>query len=315
MKAIRLHKPVGHAPVGVEGLVYEDAPDPTPALDDVLVKVSAGGITPTELDWPIWTDRAGHQRDAIIPAQEFSGVVAALGYGTAGVAVGDEVYGLIMAYWDGAAAEYLTIEARDVAPKPTTLDHVHAAALPQAGLTSWQALFDHGRLATGQTVVIHGAGGAVGTVAVQLARSAGAHVIGTGRRNVQSHVLELGADRFVDLEQDRWEDTVGPVDLVYDIIGGEVLARSAALVKPGGALVSVKGPPPAGRPDIRSLFFIRQPNRAQLVELARLVDAGQLRLPPIGADYPLAEARTAFAAKASHGGGGGVAGKVILQPS
>jgi NADPH:quinone reductase-like Zn-dependent oxidoreductase len=125
MKAIRLHEPVG-----IEGLVYEDAPDPALVMGNVLVKVHACGITPTELDWPIWTDRAGHKRDSIIPAQEFSGVVAALGFGAAGVAVGDEVYGLIMAYWDGGAAEYIAIEARDVAPKPTTVDWVHAAALP-----------------------------------------------------------------------------------------------------------------------------------------------------------------------------------------
>jgi NADPH:quinone reductase-like Zn-dependent oxidoreductase len=228
------------------------------------------------------------------------------------VAVGDEVYGLIMAYWDGAAAEYISIEARDVAPKPKTLDFVHAAALPQVGLTSWQAVFDHGHLTAGQTVVIHGAGGAVGGIAVQLARAAGAHVIGTGRANVRSLVLELGAERFVDLEQDRWEDAVGgQVDLVYDIIGGEVAARSLALVKPGGALVTVMGPPPPStRQDIRTLFFIRQTDRAQLIELARRVDAGELRLPPIGGVYPLAEAKTAFTAKSS----GNVAGKVILQP-
>jgi len=306
MKAIRLHEPIGAA-----GLVYEDAPDPRPALGDVLVKVHACGITPTELSWPIWADRAGHKRDALIPAQEFSGVVAAVGYGTAGVAVGDEVYGLIMAYWDGAAAEYIAVEARDVAPKPASLDHVHAAALPQVGLTSWQALFDHGHLASGQTVVIHGAGGAVGTAAVQLARSAGAQVIATGRGNIRSLVLELGADRFVDLEQAGWEDAVGQVDLVYDIIGGDVLTRSVALVKPGGALVTVRGPAPAlTRQDIRALFFIRQPNRAQLVELARRVDAGELRAPQIGAVYPLAEARRAFEDQA----GQKVTGKIILQP-
>jgi len=306
MKAIRLHEAVG-----VEGLVYEDAPDPTPALGDVLVKVHACGITPTELSWPIWKDRAGHPRDALIPAQEFSGVVAAVGFGTAGVAVGDEVYGLIMAYWDGAAAEYIAVEARDVAPKPRSLDHVHAAALPQVGLTSWQALFDHGHLASGQTVVIHGAGGAVGTAAVQLARAAGAHVIGTGRSNVRALVLELGAERFVDLEQAGWEDAVGPVDLVYDIVGGDVAARSLALVKPGCALVTVMGPPPATtRPDIRTVFFIRQTIRAQLVELARRVDAGQLRPPPVAGVFPLAEARNAFNAKS----GKKVPGKVILQP-
>lgn len=306
MKAIRLHEPVG-----VDGLVYEDAPDPKPALGDVLVKVHACGITPTELSWPIWADRAGHKRDALIPAQEFSGVVAAVGFGTAGVAVGDEVYGLIMAYWDGAAAEYMTIEARDVAPKPASLDHVHAAALPQVGLTSWQALFDHGHLTSGQTVLILGAGGAVGTAAVQLARSAGAHVIAAGRSNIRSLVTELGADRFVDLEQAGWEAVVGQVDLVYDIIGGDVVARSLPLVKPGGTLVTVMGPPPATtRQDIRTLFFIRQPNRAQLVELARQVDAGHLRPPTIGAVYPLAEARKAFAAKS----GQKVPGKIILRP-
>jgi NADPH:quinone reductase-like Zn-dependent oxidoreductase len=304
MKAVRLHEPVGAA-----GLVYEEAPDPTPAFGDVLVKVHACGITPTELDWPIWTDRAGHERDWLIPAPEFSGVVVALGYGTAGVAVGDEVFGLIDSYRDGAAAEYIAIEARDVAPKPATIDHVHAAAIPQAGLTSWQALFDHGHLAAGQTVVIHGAAGALGSTAAQLARSVGAHVIGSGRSGARSRVLEAGADRFVDLEQDRWEDAAGQVDLVYDTIGGEVLARSAALVKPGGALVSVMAPPPADRRDVRTVFFIRETNRAQLVELARLIDSGRLR-PQVGAVYPLAEARQAYTAKS----GRGVAGKVILQP-
>jgi NADPH:quinone reductase-like Zn-dependent oxidoreductase len=304
MKAIRLHEQVG-----AEGLVYEEAPNPVPAFGDVLVKVHACGITPTELDWPIWTDRAGHTREYIIPAHEFSGVVVALGYGTAGVAVGDEVYGLIDGYRDGAAAEYIAIEARDVAPKPNAIDHVQAAAIPQAGLTSWQALFDHGHLASGQTVVIHGAGGALGSIAVQLARSVGAHVIGTGRSNAKSRVLQMGADRFVDLEQDRWEDAVGLVDIVYDTVGGEVLARSLSAIKPGGALVTVIAPPPGIRKDIRIVNFIREPNRAQLMELARLVDAHKLR-PQVGAVYPLADARKAFIAKSGHG----VAGKVILQP-
>src|SRR5919202_5397684 len=154
MKAVRLHQAVG-----IEGLVYEEAPEPSPAIGDVLVRVHACGITPTELYWPIWTDRSGHERQSIIPGHEFSGVVVGLGHGTAGVAVGDEVYGLIDGYRDGAAAEYIAIEARDVAPKPTTVDHVEAAALPQAGLTSWQALFDHGHLEAGQSVLVHGAAG------------------------------------------------------------------------------------------------------------------------------------------------------------
>jgi len=306
MKAARVHEPVGLE--GIDGIVYEDAPEPVPAVGDVLVEVHAAGFTPTELQWPLWTDRAGRDRAPIIPAHEFSGVVAALGYGTAGVAVGDEVYGLIDGYRDGAAAEFIAIEARDIAPKPTTIDHVHAAAIPQAGLTSWQALFDHGQLAAGQTTVIHGAGGAVGAVAVQLARSAGAHVIGTGRSGARSRAMDAGADSFVELEQDRWEDAIGQADVVLDTIGGDILARSAAIVRPGGALVSVCAPPPTDRQDIRALHFVREPSRAQLVELAQLVDTGQLR-PQVGAVYPLADAREAFMAKSTQS----IPGKVILQ--
>ena len=145
MKAIRTHEAAG-----ISGLVFEEAPDPTPMIGDVLVKVAACGITHNELDWPLRTCRNGHPRDSIIPGQELSGVVAALGLGTAGIAVGDEVFGLTDPYRDAAAAEYVAVEARNVAPKPQTTDHVHAAAVPRAGLTAWQALFDHGRLAKGR---------------------------------------------------------------------------------------------------------------------------------------------------------------------
>ncbi len=306
MKAVRIQKPEGFE--GIEGLVYEDAPDPQPAISDALVQVHAASFTPTELTWPLWTDRAGHDRAPLIPAHEGSGVVVALGYGAAGVAVGDEVYGLIDGYRDGWAAEYVAIEARSLAPKPTTIDHVHAAALPQAGLTSWQALFDHGHLEAGQTVVIQGAGGGVGSVAVQLARSAGAHVVGTGRSNARQRVLDLGADRFVDIEQGGWEDAVGQADLVYDTIGGDVLARSPAIVKPGGSLVSVMNPPP-DREDIRTVHFVRDPSGAELAEITRLVDDGKL-VPQVGAVYPLAEAREAFMAKSTQH----IPGKVVLEP-
>jgi NADPH:quinone reductase-like Zn-dependent oxidoreductase len=307
MKAIRISEPVGLE--GIERLVYEDAPDPQPAIGDALVQVHAASFTPTELTWPLWTDRAGHDRSPLIPAHEGSGVVVALGYGAAGVAVGDEVYGLIDGYRDGWAAEYVAIEARSLAPKPTTLDHVHAAALPQAGLTSWQALFDHGHLESGQTVLIHGAGGGVGSMAVQLAHSAGAHVIGTGRIGARQRVLDLGADDFVDVERDGWETTIGPVDLVYDIIGGDVLAHSPAIVKPGGALVSVMAPPRTDRDDIRTVHFVRDPSGAQLRDIARLVDQGVVR-PQVGAVYPLADARKAFMAKSTEH----IPGKVVLTP-
>ena len=306
MKAIRLHEPTG-----VSGLVYEEVPDATPMACDVLVEVAACGITHNELDYPIWTCRAGHRRTSIIPGAEVSGVVAALGFGTAGFAVGDEVYGLTDQWRDGTAAEYVAVVARNLAPKPQTVDHVQAAAVPRAGLTAWQGLFDHGKLANGQTVIIHGAGGAVGSMAVQLARWAGAEVIGTGRSHSRSLVLELGAQRFVALDSERLEDAAGQADLVFDTIGGEVLDRSPALLRPGGTLVSVRAaaPPPATRDDITTVIFIQESSRAQLIELARLVDEGHLR-PQVGAVYPLAEAATAYSAKAA----GGIPGRIVLQP-
>ncbi|HEY4401298.1 MAG TPA: NADP-dependent oxidoreductase [Acidimicrobiia bacterium] len=307
MKAVRIQVPKGFE--GIEGLAYEDAPDPQPAIGDALVQVRAASFTPTELTWPLSTDRAGHDRGPRIPAHEGSGIVVALGYGTAGVSVGDEVYGLIDGYRDGWAAEFVTIEARSLAPKPTSVDFVEAAAIPQAGLTSWQALFDHGRLEPGQTVVIHGAGGGVGSVGVQLARWAGAHVVGTGRANARQRVLEVGADDFVDVERDDWENAVGQVDLVYDTIGGDVLAHSPAIVKPGGALVSVMAPPQTDRKDIRTVHFVRDPSGVQLRDIARLVDEGTLH-PDVGAVYPLADAREAFMAKSTEH----IPGKVVLTP-
>ena len=307
MKAVRIHKPEGLE--GIEGLVYEDAPDPQPAIGDALVQVRAASFTPTELTWPLQTDRAGHDRGPRIPAHEGSGVVVELGYGSAGVSVGDEVYGLIDGYRDGWAAEYVAIEARSLAPKPTTVDFVEAAAIPQAGLTSWQALFDHGHLESDQTVVIHGAGGGVGSIGVELARGAGARVIGTGRAGARERVLELGADDFVDLEQGGWETAVGQVDLVYDAIGGDVLARSAAIVKPGGALVTIMAPLQTERDDIRVVHFVRDPSGAQLRDITRLVDQGKLR-PQVGAVYSLTDAREAFMAKSTQH----IPGKVVLTP-
>ena len=314
MKAIRVHEQAG-----ISGLSFEDAPDPAPTIGDVLIKVAAVGITHNELDWPLRTDRNGHPRDSIIPGQEVSGVVAALGMGTAGIAVGDEVFGLTDPYRDAAAAEYVAVEARNLARKPRTVDHVHAASVPRAGLTAWQALFDHGKLAQGQTVVIHGAGGAVGSTAVQLARWAGAEVIGTGRAHSRQLVKELGADRFIALDEDRLEDATASgfsgfsgfqADVVFDLVGGEVLARSSALLKPGGTLVSVVSwELPADRDDIKKVFFIQEAKQVQLTELARLVDAGHLR-PQVGGVYPLAQAVEAYSAKAA----GGIPGRMVLQP-
>jgi len=307
MKAVRVRKPEGFE--GIDGLVYEDAPDPQPAIGDALVQVRAASFTPTELTWPLRTDRNGHDRAAPIPAHEGSGVVVALGYGAAGVSVGEEVYGLIDGYRDGWAAEYVAIEARSLAPKPATVDFIQAAAIPQAGLTSWQALFDHGHLGSGQTIVIHGAGGGVGATGVQLARWAGACVIGSGRAGARQRILDLGADDFLDVEQDGWERKIGQVDLVYDAIGGDVLARSPAIVKPGGALVSVMNPQPTDRDDIRVVHFVRDASGAQLREITRLVDQGIVQS-QVGAVYPLPDAREAFMAKSTRH----IPGKVVLTP-
>jgi len=298
---------------GPEQFAYEQAPRPYVGIGDALVRVHAASFTPTELTWPsTWVDHAGHDRRPTIPAHEVSGVVEELGYGTVGVTVGQPVYGLTDWYRDGAAADYVGVEARNLAPKPASLSHVEAAAVPLAGLTAWQALFDYGGLVAGQSVLIHGAGGGVGVFAVQLARAAGAVVIGTGRAWARELVGELGAGSFVDVERDRFEDVVGQVDLVFDLVGGEVLERSCSVLKPGGILVSVVEDPnesaPARRSDARGAFFVVEADRTELVELARRIDEGQLR-PIVGDVLPLARGRDAFERK--HGRGS--PGKTVLQ--
>src|SRR5215216_6464965 len=236
-----------------EKLIYEQVPLPSPAIGDVLLEVHAASFTPTELDWPsTWVDRAGNARPTPIPAHEVSGTVIALGFGTTGFAVGDEVYGLTDWYRDGAAAGYVAVEARNLAPRPRSLDHVDSAAVPLAGLTAWQALFDHGGLSAGQNVLIHGAGGGVGVFAVQLARGTGAHVVATGRQWAEGLVRELGADEFVDAERRSFEHVAGEVDLVFYLVGGEVTRRSWSVIRRGGGLVSVVAPlAETGRPGAR----------------------------------------------------------------
>jgi NADPH:quinone reductase-like Zn-dependent oxidoreductase len=307
MHALRLHERGGP-----EQLVYEDAPIPVVGIGDVLLRVRALSFTPTELTWPsTWVDRRGQDRCPVIPAHEVSGVVMALGYGTTGMRVGDAVYGITDWYRDGAAAEYVAVEARNLAPIPSSLTHVQAAGMPMGGLTAWQALFVHGRLQAGQRVLIHGAGGGVGTVAVQLAHVAGAHVVATGHASSQRLVTELGAEVFINVDQDRFEEAVEAVDLVFDLVGDEVLHRSWSVVKPGGAIVSVvedPGAPSDGEDGTRSVLFVVEPNRAELDELSRRIDAGELR-PTVGQVLPLADGPDAFAAKQRHA----VPGKIVLQ--
>ena len=200
------------------------------------------GFVPTELEWPsTWVDRAGRDRTPSIPGHELAGVVSALGYGTTGVSLGQRVFGLADWHRDGTLAEYVAIEARNLAPLPGDVEFTVGASLPISGLTAWQGLFDHGRLQAGQSVLAHGAAGAVGTMVTQLAREAGAYVIGTGRAADRAKALEFGAHEFVDLDNDALND-VGSVDLVFDVIGGDIQKQSAGLIRAGGTLVSVVGP-------------------------------------------------------------------------
>lgn len=278
---------------GLAGMSLTDMPYPHAAENDVIVRVHASGFTPGELDWPgTWTDRAGRDRTPSVPGHELSGVVVELGYGTTGLSVGQQVFGLADWTRNGTLAEYTAVEARNLAPLPADIDHILAAALPISGLTAWQGLFDHGRLTTGQTVLIHGAAGGVGSIAVQLAREAGARVIGTGRASDRDRALALGVDTFIDLEAEKLEDA-GEADVVFDVIGGDILNRSAALVRAGGTLVTIAMPPKVQPKDGRAVFFIVEPDRTRLTDLAQRVRDGRLK-PAVGAVWPLAEAPAAF---------------------
>ncbi|TQJ92256.1 NADP-dependent oxidoreductase [Streptomyces sp. SLBN-31] len=279
---------------GVAGLTLTDLPYPHAAENDVIVRVHAAGFTRGELDWPAtWSDRAGRDRTPSVPGHEVSGVVAELGFGTTGLTVGQRVLGPTDWARDGSLAEYVAVEARNLAPLPAGVDHTVAAALPISGLTAWQGLFEHARLMSGQTVLIHGAAGAVGSMAVQLAREAGAHVIGSGRSADRDTVRALGAQTFLDLEAGRLEDA-GEVDVVFDVIGGDVLDRSAALVRSGGTLVTIAQPPTVRPKDGRALFFVVEPDRARLADLVHRVRDGRLEV-RVGAVRPLTEAAAAFA--------------------
>ncbi|MFJ1699216.1 NADP-dependent oxidoreductase [Streptomyces sp. NPDC088252] len=279
---------------GLAGLSLSDMPYPHAAENDVIVRVHAAGFTPGELDWPgTWTDRAGRDRTPTVPGHELSGVVEELGYGTTGLSAGQRVFGLADWTRNGTLAEYTAVEARNLAPLPADIDHTVAAALPISGLTAWQGLFDHGRLTTGQTVLIHGAAGGVGSIAVQLAREAGARVIGSGRSADRDRALALGVDTFLDLQTEKLED-VGAVDVVLDMIGGDILDRSATLVRAGGTLVTIAMPPKVQPKDGRAVFFVVEPDRARLADLAQRLRDGRLK-PVVGAVRPLAEAPAAFA--------------------
>jgi NADPH:quinone reductase-like Zn-dependent oxidoreductase len=291
---------------GTAGMKLAERPEPRAAINDVLVRIHASGFVPTEMAWPsTWTDRGGRDRRPSIPGHELAGVVTALGYGTTGLSPGQRVFGLADWYRDGTLAEYVAIEARNLAPLPGDVDFTVGASLPISGLTAWQGLFDHGRLRAGQSVIAHGAAGAVGSMVAQLARAAGAHVIGTGRAADRQKAMDFGVQEFVDLDNDRLED-VGSVDLVLDVIGGAIGKRSARLIRPAGALVSIVGPPDARPVDGRAIDFVVESDRVQLGEIVERVRDGRLRT-NIGTVAALDEAVAAFNSKERH------AGKTVIR--
>jgi len=252
---------------GMAGMKLVDRPEPRAAINDVVVRIHASGFVGTELTWPsTWTDRLDRDRTPSIPGHELAGVVTALGYGTTGLSVGQRVFGLTDWYRDGTLAEYVAVEARNLAPLPGDVDFTIGASLPISGLTAWQGLFEHGRLRAGQSVIAHGAAGAVGAIVTQLARSAGVYVIGTGRAADRQKVFDFGAQEFVDLDNDSLED-IGSVDLVFDLIGGDIGKRSARMVRAGGTLVSIVGPGEARPADGLAVDFVVESDRAQLSEI------------------------------------------------
>lgn len=262
---------------GTAGMTLMERPAPQAAINDVVVQVHASGFTSGELTWPsTWTDRLERDRTPSIPGQELAGVVTALGYGTTGLSVGQRVFGLSDSYRGGTLAEYVAVEARNLAPLPSDVDFTVGASVAMPGLTAWQGLFVHGRLQAGQSVLVHGAAGAVGSMVTQLARLVGAYVIGTGRAADRQKALDFGAQEFVDLENDVLED-VSAVDLVFDVIGGDIGKRSARLVRAGGTLVAIAGPSDARPADGLAIDFVLVSDRVQLGEIVERVRDGRLR--------------------------------------
>jgi NADPH:quinone reductase-like Zn-dependent oxidoreductase len=289
MEAIRLHAP------GIDGLRHETIERPSLGPGEALVEVHAAAITRDELEWPL-------DRLPAIPSYELSGVVAAVADDVAEVSVGDEVYALTPFDRDGVAAEYAAVPAALLAPKPASLSHVESAAVPLPGLSAWQGLFVHGRLAASERVLVHGAVGGVGQFATQLAHGRGAHVIATASPHALDVARALGADEVVDGRREL-EEWVGPVDLVFDTVGGELMARASSLLARDGRFVSVAEQPPGD-----GTYFVVEPSREQLIELARLMDIGQLHV-AIDSTFALTEAAGAFERSLASG----KRGKVVIQ--
>jgi NADPH:quinone reductase-like Zn-dependent oxidoreductase len=319
MKAVRIHKHRG----GPQDLVYEeDVARPHPKEGEVLVKVCATGVTLNEIVW-IW-DSPGISLPLVL-GHELSGLVEEIGRGVTNMKVGEAVYGLTdpsSVTRDGAEADYIIATDSEIAPKPRTLDHENAAGVPMAGLTAWQALFDHAHLSSKDTILIHGAAGGVGSIAVQLAKWAGAHVIGTASTHNITLLKDLGVDEVIDYKNANFEEKVRDVDIVFDTVGGKTLERSWEVLRKGGRLVSVATQElPASYDKLEGYFkekadshgidakwFIVHSSKDQLIQIGELIDSGQVK-PIVDTILPLSEASEAYeGAKENH-----KYGKIVLR--
>ncbi|MGA8676978.1 MAG: NADP-dependent oxidoreductase [Candidatus Acidiferrales bacterium] len=294
-------------------LLASALPQPQPEAGELLISVYAAGVTPTELLWsPTTRTKQGEQRTRAVPAHEFSGVIAAVGQDAGGFNVGDEIYGMNDWFADGAAAEYCLTQPQNIARKPRTLTHELAATVPIGALTAWQGLFNRAKMQSGERVLIHGAAGTVGLFSVQLAHLHGAYVIATASVRNAEFVKQLGADEIIDYKTSRFEDQVQNVDIVFDAVGGDTLARSWAVLKRGGRMVTIAADSEATADQrVKDAFFIVEPNQQQLIEIARLLDAGALKA-FVSAVVPLEDAAMAYSGALPDNRG---QGKVVLAVS
>lgn len=308
MKAVRIHA-YGDA----SALTYEDAPRPTAGEGELLIRVHATTANPFDC-----AARAGYVTGwyaytfPLILGLDVSGVVEAVGAGVTDFAPGDDVYARADPARNGAYAEYIAVAASEVAAKPASLDHVQAAALPHVGLTAWRMLIDAANVAPGQTVLIHGAAGGVGSVAVQLAKWRGAKVIGTASAHNLDFLRELGVDEAIDYTTTPFEEVVGGVDVVLDTIGGDTQERSWGVLKPGGVLLSIVQPPSeetAAAHGVRQQFVGGfPPAGGPLKEIASLVESGHVK-PIVSSILTLQDIQEATAMiEGKH-----VRGKVVLK--
>ena len=291
MMALRAHRRGGP-----ETLVYEKAPVPVLAEGEVLIRVQAAAITFAELTWDETWTRNGLNRTPIIPSHEVCGVITAIADGVTDLHLGDEVYGLIPFDRDGAAAEFVTVPARIMAKKPSTIDPVSAAATPLAALTAWQALVEHAHCRAGQSVLVHGGAGGVGGFVIQLAAILGAEVTTTARAQDADIVRGYGAGTVIDFEAELFDLAPGRFDIVVDTVGGSILDRSFAVLRRGGRLITLQAPPSqqkAAHFGITATFFVVKPDRSQLASIAEMIDRGQLHV-TVADTFPLAEGREAY---------------------